>query len=364
MMGLIASSRLFFCMRKVLCLYLVCGIAFAQSTLAGSFTPPQNLNPESATIGLDSSYTDEAWLIYTYAIGADGRVANAVIHSSNGIPRVERAVLERVQLMRFNPALSNGEPVLVSTDPITFTWILDQTREMSPPFADIYQTAWAYVKQKNYDAAFDQAAQLEAYPARNAYEEVKVQILAASLANRRGDEAEELRRLARVVEFQTLADDNNFQNRYIEQGQYLQILSRIQALQLDRMMLADAAATLGKIQGQATGTEIASSAAALLAATEQAFHAKADATVSAELTPVYRDGPGTWKTGLSRDTFSISNVEGKINTIFLVCDRAEKQIAYPSDDPWTIPVGWQQCKVDVSGRAGTRFILHQLISRG
>ena len=213
-------------------------------------------------------------------------------------------------------------------------------------------------------SAFDQAAQLEAYPARNAHEEVKVQILAASLANRRGDEAAELRHLGRAVEFQSLADDNNFQNRYIEQGQYLQILSRIEALQLDRMMLADAAATLEKIQGQATGTEIASSAAAIFAATEKAFHAKADVTVSAELTPIYRDGPGTWKTGLSRDTFSISNVEGKINTIFLVCDRAEKQIAYPSDDPWTIPVGWQQCKVDVSGRAGTRFILHQLISRG
>jgi TonB family protein len=359
MIDVTVRSRLCFSMPKAILFF---GIAFSLSAFAGSFTPPQNLNPDSATIRLNSSYTDEAWLVYTYDIGADGLIANARIQSSNGVPRVERAVLERVQMMRFKPALSNGVPVLVSADPITFTWILDQARDMSPSFADIYQTAWAYVKQKDYDAAFDQAARLKAFPARNAYEEVKFQVLAASLANRWEDEAAELQHLGRAVELQSLADANNFQNAYIEQGQYLQILSRIQTLQLNRMMLADAAETLQKIQRLDAGSEIASGAAASFATAEQEFNSRADVTISAELTPIYRDGPGIWKTGLSRDTFSISNVKGSVEAIFLICDRGEKQIAYPSIDPWTVPAGWQRCKVDVSGRAGTRFMLHQLTS--
>ena len=334
----------------------------SSTVVAAGFSPPQNLNPQSATIRLGSTYQDDAWLVYTYDIDASGSVVNAQIRSSNGVTRVENAVLGKLGMMRFKPATRNGNPVKVSADPVVFTWILDLPREMSPRFSEIYQTAWAHFKQEDYDAAFDQAAILKDLPGRNAFEEVKFQILAASLATRWEDYAAELQHLGRAVELQSLARKNNFKHHYIEPGQYLSILERIQTLQLERMMLADAATTLTKIQADGAGSEIAVRAAAAYTEAEARFIATPEVTVSGELVPIYRDGPGSWKTGLSRDTFAISQVKGTINAVFLICAGRDVQLPYPSYERWTIPVGMNYCKLDVAGKPGTRFILSQFSS--
>ena len=327
---------------------------------SSNFTSPENLNPESADIMLDtSSFQDDAWMVYTYSIDEQGRVADALIRSSNGVSRVENAVLGKLSMMRFKPATRDGQPVKAAADPVIFTWILDLPREISPQFNEIYQSAWALFKQGNYDAAFDQAAKLKDMPGRNALEEVRFQVLAASLASRWEDGAAELQHLGRAVELQALAGKNNFKHRYIEPDQYLLILERIQTLQLQRMMLADAATTLGKIQVQAGGTDIAARAAAAYTAAELEFNASPDVTVLAELVPIYRDGPGAWKIGLSRNKFSVSDVKGKVDAVFLVCGPRDIQLDYPSTEPWVVPYGMNHCNIDVAGSAGTRFMLHQ-----
>ena len=327
-----------------------------------AFTPPQNLDPASATIQLDTSFQSDAWLVYTYEIDAEGRVVNATIQSSNGVLEVEQAVLQQVGAMRFRPAQRNGNPVKVSADPVIYTWILDKRRELSPRFSDLYRQAWAHYAEENYEIASEIAAQLKTFPGRNALEEVKFQILAASLASRREDEAAELRHLRRVVEFQRLALSNNFRNVYVPADQYLKVLNRILTLQLNRMMLADAGRTLETMQSLGPGSDIAREAANSYRQTELSFQAIEDVTVTGELVPLYREGPGAWKTGLSRERFSLSDVRGHVSSVFLVCANAEKQLRYPARDPWTIPPGWTQCMIDVSGKAGTRMVLHQYAS--
>ena len=91
----------------ILCL----GLAFSIGATAASFTPPKNLDPSRSGVTLDNSFTDEAWLVYTYDIDTDGQVINTTIHSSNGVPRVEQAVLAQVNAMRFSPAMRNDKPV-------------------------------------------------------------------------------------------------------------------------------------------------------------------------------------------------------------------------------------------------------------
>lgn len=335
-------------------LYLLCAAAaFAQ------FTPPKNLDPASSTITLDSSFQSDAWLVYTYSIGADGKVVDATIQSSNGVREVEEEVLRQVNAMRFSPALRDGEPVQVSADPVIFTWILDKPRKMTPLFEEMYLEAWSKFSEEDFDGAFDIAVQLKNFPGRNSYEDVKFQILAASLANRWDDTAAELQHLNRVVELQTLADANNFQHPYVEDAQYLRILSRIQTLQLERMMLADAGDTLVRIHARGAGSQLVLDAAAQYAKAEREFKARPDVTVLGELLPIYRGGPGGWKTGLSRTDFSISDVKGRIGAVFLTCKQGEIQLRYPSNSKWRVPEGWGGCKIDVSGKAGSRFILHQ-----
>ena len=338
---------------------LVLGM-FGSSAAWAQFVPPQNLDPASATIRLGSSYQNDAWLVYTYDIDETGTVVNAAIQSSNGVIDVEQAVLNQVKAMRFSPAKRGGKPVKVSADPVVYTWILDKPREMSPRFAQMYQQAWDLYAQENYDGAFDIAVELKTFPGRNAQEEVKFQILAASLASRWQDEAAELQHLSRVVEFQSLALNNNFNNTYVPGQQYLQILKRILTLQLNGRMLADAGDTLDLMQGLGRGTPIVDEAAALYTQKESELLSVADVAISGELVPLYRDGPGSWKAGLSRTDFSISDVRGQVGAVFLVCANGERSLRYPSREPWKIPSGWSDCKIDVSGKAGTRLVLHQL----
>ncbi|MEP4146278.1 MAG: energy transducer TonB [Halioglobus sp.] len=329
------------------------GSAWAQ------FSPPQNLDPSSAVINLGSSFQSDAWLVYTYDIDETGKVANAVIRSSNGVPEVEQAVLRQVNAMQFRPAQRGGKPVKVSADPVVYTWILDKPREMSPRFAELYQKAWDLYAEENYDGAFDIAIELKAYPGRNAKEEVKFQVLAASIASRWNDEAAELQHLSRVVEFQTLALSNNFNNTYVPTSQYLQILKRMQTLQLNNRMLADAGITLDRMQALGRGTDVVAEAAAHYSRAEQELQALPDVTIAGELVPLFREGPGSWKAGLSRNDFSISDVHGRVGAVFLVCAGQERSLRYPAREPWSIPAGWSECKVDVSGKAGTRLVLHQ-----
>ena len=338
----------------VLLMYL-----FSTSVAWAQFSSPQNLDPASASISLGSSFQSDAWLVYTYDIDETGNVVNATIQSTNGVLEVEQAVLQQVNAMQFRPAQRSGKPVKVSADPVVYTWILDKPREMSPRFAELYQQAWDLYAAENYDAAFDIAIKLKAYPGRNAKEEVKFQVLAASLASRWNDEAAELQHLSRVVEFQSLALNNNFNNSYVPTQQYLQILKRMQTLQLNNRMLADAGNTLDRMQSLGRGSEVVAEAASQYSQAEQEIQALPDVVIAGELVPLYREGPGSWKAGLSRRDFSISDVRGRVGAVFLVCAAGERSLRYPSREPWAIPTGWSQCKIDVTGKAGTRLVLHQ-----
>lgn len=343
------------------CLPLVLGMAPLTAAHA-QFEPPRSLDPTGPSIRLDGNYQSDAWLVYTYDIDEAGKVVNPTIHSSNGVLEVEQAVLRQLRDMQFQPAMRNGKPVEVPAEPVVFTWILDLPREMSPRFAEIYRQAWDYYAEENYDAAFEQAVALKNDPGRNALEEVKFQILAASLASRWQDDAAELQHLTRVVELQSLAMDNNFNNTYVPNDQFLKILKRILNLQLQRKMLADAGETLDRMQQLGRGTPVVEQAAAGYRAAESDYRSRAEVVVSAELVPLYQGGSGSWKGGLTRDDFSISDVQGRVGGVYLVCNAGERALRYPATTRWTVPAGWSDCKVEVVGKAGTRLKLHQFAS--
>ncbi|GHD31669.1 energy transducer TonB [Halioglobus pacificus] len=325
------------------------------------FVPPEPIGA-GADPSLPSGYETEAWLVYTYEIDTTGAVVNPEIHSSNGVLQAEQSILNQVSAQQFRPAMRNGNPVKVFVGPVFYTWIVDKPRELSPDFDAMYQQAWERFNAEDYDGAFDLAAQLKAIPGRSGYEEVKWQILAASISSRWDDTAAELSHLERAVELQTLADGNRFKNPYIERNQYLLMLERIHSLQLERSMLADAAATLDKMIAIGAGSEVTTRAKEQHLASDRQFRSMPDVAIAGELTPIYRGGPGAWETRLSRGVLRLDGVRGKVDGVMLSCAQGDQSLRFPATEPWRVPVGWNQCKVEVSGRSGTRFQLHQLAS--
>ena len=328
------------------------------------YVPASHLDPAAATITLDSSFQDDAWLVYTYDIDEDGRVTNAVIRKSNEVPELEEALLDKVRAMRFTPAMQDGKPVVSSANPVSYMWILDKQREMGADFAELYRQAWAQFSAQDYAAAAPIAEQLGAYPGRNALEEVKARTLLASLAHRSDDGRAELRHLQRIVDFQSLAQRNNFKHSYVPADQYVKMLDRIMTLQLQANSLADAGRTLDTMQSLARGEAIVQDAARHYLRAREALAATVDVAIEGELEALYPGSQGSWKVGLFKPVFYLSDIEGRVGSAFLTCAAGQRLLQWPSTRHWRVPNNWGDCELEVSGKAGTRLILHQADDAG
>ena len=340
---------------------LLIGLCGAPFTLA-QYQPPQSLNPNAPRYpDFDTTQSGEVWLVYTYEIDVDGLVKKLQIHSSNGVEEVNAAIAAHITQMRYKPASRDGNPVLTYVGPVFFTLILDEARQLTPIFRQYYDAAQQQIAAGDYDAAFENAVAMKDMARRNAYEEVQVQLLAAKMAAHWEDPAAELQHLKRAVEFQTLADSKNFTNGYLEANQYLLTLGRIHELQLQNQMLADASRTLFSMMSVNADSMITTDARFR----HEDFEIQVDQTkpleIKAELTPIYRGGPGSWEGWLARPEFALDNVRGgKIDSVFLVCDNGERRLDYPYSRRWTIPAGLNSCKVELSGASGTRLLVRQL----
>lgn len=332
-----------------------------QSALGAGLVPPQSVIPgQSVTPALDSSYEHEAWLVYTYDIDIRGNVVNLEIHTSNGVAEIEQRVLDHVGAMRFSPATRDGKPVKVSLGPVVFTWILDIPRVMAPQFKRLYEQAWTHFKAQQFEAATEVAHSLEQWPARTAYEEVKYRILAASLASRDLDEGAEQTYLNRIVDFQELADRNNFNNPYVVENQYLLMLDRIHSLQLAKTLLGDAQLTLNKLIARDPDAQVTLDAQSAQQEAENRLLHIADVSLVGKLSALYPGAQGLWETQLFREKFLITNAAGSIASVHLSCKSGgDRRLIYPSAVSWKIPPGWRGCKLEIAGTSGTRFTLHQ-----
>ncbi|MFV0478852.1 MAG: energy transducer TonB [Parahaliea sp.] len=326
--------------------------------VSAEFTPAERISLQAPS--LDGDFDDEAWLVYSYQVDSQGKVKDAVIHASNGIAMVDQDMLTQIRALQYHPATRDGKSVEVSMGPVVYTWILDIPRKMSDTFDTRYQEAWSLFQDGQYAAAADIAAELGNRPGRNAYEEVKYHILAASIANRQNDPSIELRHLMRIGSLQELADRNNFQHAYVEPAHYALMLARVQAIQLDNNQLADAEETVSKLLRYGVSDELRQKVQSAQQKAGTRWQQLHETVTQAEITAPYRGGPGTWKSGLRRERFSIRNVKGDISWIFLVCAEQERRLNYPTRSPWVVPDGWQNCQIEVGGQDGTRFELQQM----
>ncbi|MEH6568108.1 MAG: energy transducer TonB [Halioglobus sp.] len=299
-------------------------------------------------------------MVYTYDIDIRGEVVNLEIHTSSGVTEVEQRVLDHVAALRFSPATRDGQPVKVSLGPVVFTWILDIPRVMAPQFKSLYEQAWSHFKAQQYDAAAEVTRSLEQWPGRNAYEEVKYRILAASLASRDLDDGAEQTHLNRIVDFQELADRNNFNNPYVVENQYLLMLDRIHSLQLAKKLLGDAQLTLNNLIARDRDAQITLSAQKAQQEAQSRLLGIADVSLVGKLSALYPGAQGLWETQLFREKFLITNAAGTIASVHLSCKSGgDQRLIYPSAVSWKIPPGWQGCKLEIAGTSDTRFTLHQ-----
>ena len=61
----------------------------------------------------------------------------------------------------------------------------------------------------------------------------------------------------------------------------------------------------------------------------------------------------------SRRIFTVSNVEGRLNKVFLRCERRTLKLDYEENVDWTLPASLGECKLAFSGRDDTTFVVYE-----
>lgn len=66
-----------------------------------------------------------------------------------------------------------------------------------------------------------------------------------------------------------------------------------------------------------------------------------------------------WSFKPSRRIFTVSNVEGRLNDIELLCERRDLEVEYEANVDWTLPAALGDCELNFKGRDGTTFVVYQ-----
>ena len=63
-----------------------------------------------------------------------------------------------------------------------------------------------------------------------------------------------------------------------------------------------------------------------------------------------------WRHTPARRTFAIADVDGKLDTLHVECDRRAAELEYAPDAEWTLPESWGACGLMIEGRRDTEFV--------
>lgn len=69
---------------------------------------------------------------------------------------------------------------------------------------------------------------------------------------------------------------------------------------------------------------------------------------------------GSWSLFLSRRSFTVDRVQGRIDALELNCGDKVRTLAYVQDVTWQVPPSWQNCMLDIKGDPDTRLELVEL----
>lgn len=70
-----------------------------------------------------------------------------------------------------------------------------------------------------------------------------------------------------------------------------------------------------------------------------------------------------WRISAARRTFTVADVEGRIQGIRVECDRRVATLEYQPNAEWSLPESWGSCELFVDGDPGTTFVYYEFLSR-
>jgi TonB family protein len=337
----------------------LCGLAIApvvaqepEAAEAETFmstTPVSRSNPNYPTRALE--HGNEGWVMLSFVVSEKGEVEQPMIEDSSGVEAFESAALEAVSRWRYTPATVNGTPVAQSMVRTRITFALEgPAKGATRQFESAYRKIRQLLDAGDYAAAAPLLTDMELGGRHNLYEDALFWALEYGYLEGVQSADVEAKRRALELAFVPQADE------LLPPDILVAVAQRLYVLQVQAIDFSAARRTYERLRDS-----------------ERAQESPQHARVVAELTPAYEQieqviaGPAPlsmkaeigrydyWVHDLMRRSFSMADVNGRIDAVDVRCDRGTRRYRSQPAAVWQVPESWGKCGVYINGERGTTF---------
>lgn len=290
----------------------------------------------------------EGWVQASFCIRVDGTVADPVIQESSGIEEFEREVLRVIPNWQYAPAMRDGVPVEQCEVAVRMMFSMERgggTLGARPTFVREWKALLPKIEAGDLDGA---AAGLDLLEPQNNYENARIAMARARIAENRGDREAQLRAVRDALRFpEHIEKKLSSQMRRlrfaleVNTHEYAAALASFKELEEhDAKVLSDAE----RQAGDQLRTSIAS--------------AKPLSTPGKLERRCHKDnGSPLWTVGMLRREFSFGETTGSLERFELRCEGKRFSSPFSLESAWKIPESWGDCTLFVFGDEGATLKL-------
>jgi len=321
------------------------------AVIAGTYVPAKPLErPAAAYPEKELRHHIEGWVRVSFVVAPTGKVSDAMIEDSSGNGAFDQAALAAVLNWRYEPALLNGQPIESGVRSTRMSFGFEEADGASYDFRKSYAAFSKALDSGDFATAETRLRQLEANEHINLYEEAWLWWMRYAYldATRSPDEA------AKVDALEHAVDRRGY---YLEPNLLVEAARRLYLARATRLDVSSAIRIFEGLRDSdvARGSPYFKSVLAALKPSYETMKAAIGGDQLLRMTAEVSKHD-YWVHELMRRSFSIYEVQGRLDALDIRCERGLKR--YPSvgeRNIYSVPGDWGECGVYVRGAPGTQF---------
>ncbi len=325
------------------------GNAFGQGAKIETYVPPKvtkTTNPyypnRPEQLGIEGSVE------LNMMVDTDGKPFEVAVVNSTGSKEFEASALSVLRKWKFEPAKSEGKPIIGSTK-VLMRFLIGGPVHASKEFIDAYKEFFDGIKSQPKEDAAALLEKLKASGGNNRYEAAFLSLANYLYANKYGNSLEQMKYLDAALSFSRDKNDPVF----LPVDEAIFARRELLKLQVKNAYYQEALGTYGYFAQVGDKDSMFT-----FNSTVNQIIDIAKSEKSYEI-PMALDEGGHATIKLLKHKVYATEVAGKLDEFKLYCQK--KFVGFPveADFGYDIPEAWGLCSLDVIGRAGTKFKIGQ-----
>ncbi len=316
-----------------------------------SITPAKRTKTVKAKypIGL-AMENQEGWVNLSYIIDKYGDVQDVTVLESDGSVLFRPAAIHAVKKWKHTPAKNRqGEDILSCKNSVHYSFIMTQPG-LSSSILDLIKESFKVIEKKNINKLKELTTEIDDFKNKRTNDLAWSHYVKSKyfqLTEEKESYYYELKQAYYSIKIK--------EPIYTESAA-LDILENLFIMQVEKQLYSNAKETFHKLK------QFDSDYAQQLQAYYQPFMIQANQIIKGEKNILVQGQIASdyWYHNLVRNTFSISNVEGKLNEVEVRCDFQHSTYTIKEDNAWKIPKEWGDCSIFVKGESDSTFDVYEI----